>query len=81
MVSPSSRRERAHRDITLSFITDYPTPAQAGRIGEARIEGFCRLHGYSGHLAAATLVERIRPHLLSASPGTTAHALQGELPV
>jgi transposase len=60
------------RDITLSFITDYPTPAQARRVGEARMEAFCRRHGYSGRVPAAQLVERLRPHLLSASPGTTA---------
>ncbi|MEV0407278.1 IS110 family transposase [Actinoallomurus sp. NPDC050550] len=60
------------RDITLSFITDYPTPAQAGRVGEARMEAFCRRHGYSGRVPAARLVERMRPHLLSASPGTIA---------
>jgi transposase len=36
------------------------------------MEAFCRRHGYSGRVAAAKLVERMRPHLLSASPGTTA---------
>lgn len=60
------------RDITLSFITDYPTPAQAGRVGTARMEAFCRRHGYTGRVPAATLVERMRPHLLAASAGTTA---------
>jgi transposase len=60
------------RDITLSFITDYPTPVQAGRVAEARMEAFCRRHGYSGRVPAARLVERMRPHLLSAGPGTTA---------
>ena len=60
------------RDITLAFITDYPTPARAGRVGEARMQAFCRRHGYSGRVPAAELVERLRPHLLSASPGTTA---------
>jgi transposase len=60
------------RDITLAFLTDYPTPAQAARVGTARMEAFCRRHGYSGRVPADTLVERMRPHLLSASPGTTA---------
>jgi transposase len=60
------------RDITLAFITDYPTPEQAARITPARMEAFCRRHGYSGRVPAATLTERLRPHLLSASPGTTA---------
>ncbi|MGI5291989.1 IS110 family transposase [Nonomuraea polychroma] len=60
------------RDITLAFITDYPTPAQARRVGLARMETFCRRHGYSGRVSPEHLVERIRPHLLSASSGTTA---------
>ncbi|OLT17762.1 IS110 family transposase [Actinomadura sp. CNU-125] len=60
------------RDIALAFIGDYPTPAQAGRVGEARMEGFCRRHGYSGRVEPAVLVERMRPHLLTAAPGTTA---------
>lgn len=33
------------RDISLDFIADYPTPAQAGRVGTARMEAFCRRHG------------------------------------
>lgn len=60
------------RDITLDFLADYPTPAQAGRVGAARMEAFCHRHGYSGRVPADRLVERIRPHLLSAAPGTTA---------
>jgi transposase len=60
------------RDITLDFITDYPTPAQAARVGQARMEAFCRRHGYSGRTSAAELTARLRPHLLSASPGTVA---------
>lgn len=59
------------RDITLDFLADYPTPAQAGRVGTARMEAFCHRHGYSGRVPADQLIERIRPHLLSASPGTT----------
>lgn len=33
---------------------------------------FCRKHGYSTRTDPAVLVERLRPHLLNASPGTTA---------
>ncbi|MDT7552283.1 MAG: hypothetical protein QOI16_819 [Pseudonocardiales bacterium] len=60
------------RDITLEFVTDYPTPLHAARVGAARMDQFCRRHGYSGRTDPAVLVERLRPHLLSASEGTTA---------
>lgn len=60
------------RDITLAFITDYPTPQHAARVGPARMQTFCHRHGYSGRTPAEVLVERARPHLLSAAPGTTA---------
>jgi len=60
------------RDITLDFVTDYPTPEQAARVGEARMQQFCRRHGYSGRTDPTVLVERLRPHLLSAAEGTEA---------
>jgi transposase len=60
------------RDISLAFITDYPTPEAASRVGQARMGRFLTRHGYSGRTPAEVLVERLRPHLLSASPGTVA---------
>lgn len=60
------------RDITLEFLRDYPTPDQAARVGTARMHGFCRRHGYSGRTDPAVLVERLRPHLLTAGEGTVA---------
>lgn len=60
------------RDITLAFIRTYPTPAQAGRINAARMDAFTSRHGYSGRQKAAALVDRMHPHLLSASEGTVA---------
>jgi transposase len=63
---------RLDRDITLSFVADYPTPAQAGRVGVARMDAFCHRHGYSGRTPADVLVDRLRPHLLAGSPGTVA---------
>jgi transposase len=36
------------RDIALAFLRDYPTPANAGRIGVGRMAAFCARHGYSG---------------------------------
>lgn len=38
------------RDATHAFLRDYPTPAAAGRVGEARMAGFCRRIGYSGRV-------------------------------
>lgn len=60
------------RDISLAFITDYPTPEQAGRVGPARMAAFCSRHGYSGRTDATVLVDRLRPHLLTAGEGTVA---------
>lgn len=59
------------RDITLAFLRDYPRPAQAGRVGPARMAAFCTRHGYSGRTRPEVLVERLRTNLLAASAGTT----------
>lgn len=60
------------RDIALAFITDYPTPQAAARVGPARMAQFLARHSYSGRTRPEVLVERLRPHLLAASPGTIA---------
>jgi len=60
------------RDITLAFIRDYPTPAEAARVGPARMDRFCRRHGYSGRTDPQVLLDRMHPHLLAAAPGTVA---------
>jgi transposase len=60
------------RDIALAFLRDYPTPAHAGRVGPARMAGFCARHGYSGRTRPELLVERLRTNLLAASADTTA---------
>jgi transposase len=60
------------RDITLAFIRAYPTPDQARRVGTARMERFCHRQGYSGRTDPQVLVDRLKPHLLGASEGTTA---------
>lgn len=36
------------------------------------MEGFLTRHQYSGRVPAPVLMERLRPHLLTASPGTVA---------
>lgn len=58
------------RNISLEFIRRYPTPATAARIGEARMDRFTSRQGYTGRVPAQTLVDRISPHLLTASEGT-----------
>lgn len=60
------------RQITLDFIRDYPQPAAAAHIGEARMDQFLTRHSYRGRQPASLLVDRLRAHLLEASPGTTA---------
>jgi len=60
------------RDISLAFLRDYPTPEQAGRVGQARMAAFCARHGYPGRTRPELLVTRLRANLLSASAGTTA---------
>lgn len=60
------------RQITLSFVTDYPTPAVASRIKATRMAGFLTRHHYTGRVPAQVLAERMRANLLTASPGTVA---------
>lgn len=51
---------RLDSDIALAFLDDYPTPASAVRLGEARMAMFCRRHSYSGRRTPAELLERLR---------------------
>jgi transposase len=60
------------RAITLAFVRDYPTPEAAAMIGERRMESFLARHGYTGRVPAGLLVDRLRTHLLAATPGSTA---------
>ncbi len=57
--------------IALKFLTRYPTPTAAARLGEKRIATFCAANGYSGRRPAAELLLRLR----SAPAGTTSPAL------
>lgn len=60
------------RQITLSFVTDYPTPANASRVKTPRKAGFLSRHHFTGRVPAQTLAERMRQNLLSGSPGRVA---------
>ena len=60
------------RQITLSFVLDYPTPAVAGRIKTTRMTGFLSRHHYTGRVPAQVLAERMRANLLTGSAGTVA---------
>ena len=46
--------------IALSFLTDYPTPAEAAHLAEARMAAFLRRHHYRGGKTPAELVARLR---------------------
>ena len=60
------------RQITLSFVLDYPTPATASRVKTTRMQGFLARHHYTGRVPAQVLAERMRANLLSGAPGTVA---------
>lgn len=57
--------------IGLAFLARYPSPASARRLGEQRMQAFCRRHGYSGRRSAAELIARLRAGA-SACIGTAA---------
>ena len=57
--------------IALKFLTRYPTPAAAARLGKKRIAAFCAANGYSGRRPADQLLARLR----NAPAGTTNPAL------
>ena len=51
---------RLDSEIALDFLDDYPTPASAACLGEARLRMFCRRHSYCGRRSPAELLERLR---------------------
>jgi transposase len=61
--------------IALKFLTRYPNPASAARLGEKRIAAFCAANGYSGRRPASELLARLR----GAPAGTTSPALTDAL--
>jgi transposase len=47
-------------DIALAFLTAYPTPQSAARLGEARMAAFLRRNSYRGGKSPAGLLTRLR---------------------
>lgn len=46
--------------ISLAFLERYPSPKDASKLGEKRLEGFLCCHGYPGRKGALELLERLR---------------------
>ena len=46
--------------IALAFLRRYPTPVDARRLGEQRLEAFLKRHGYPGRKPAGELLARLR---------------------
>jgi transposase len=65
--------------IALAFLTDYPTPESAARLGEARMSAFCRRHSYRGGKSATELLARLRaaPTAPIGLPATTLRTIIG----
>ena len=57
--------------ISLEFLTRYPPPAAARRLGQKRMAAFLARHGYSGRRPAAQLLARLH----GAPAGTAGRAL------
>ncbi|SDL57131.1 IS110 family transposase [Tessaracoccus oleiagri] len=70
--APARLFSSVDRQITLSFVTDYPTPANASSVKATRMAGFLTRHHYTGRVPAQTLADRLRQNLLSGAPGTVA---------
>ena len=70
--APARLFSSVDRQITLSFVLDYPTPATASRVKTTRMQGFLARHHNTGRVPAQVLAERMRANLLSGAPGTVA---------
>lgn len=64
--------------IALAFLTRYPTPPSAERLGERRLAQFLRRHAYCGRRSAAELLARLRSAPLSRTADAETEA-SGEL--
>jgi hypothetical protein len=57
---PKALFYRLGSEIALAFLTDYPTPESAARLGEARMAGFLHRHAYRGGKTPTELLARLR---------------------
>ena len=64
--------------IALAFLTRYPTPQSAERLGERRLAQFLRRHAYCGRRSALELLTRLREAPLSRT-GEAETEISGEL--
>jgi transposase len=64
--------------IALAFLTRYPTPQSAERLGERRLAQFLRRQAYCGRRSAADLLTRLRTAPLSRTGAAESEA-SGEL--
>ena len=62
--------------IGLAFLARYPSAASARRLGERRLQAFCRQHGYSGRRSAADLLTRLRAAANACIADATAGAMR-----
>jgi len=64
-------------DIALAFLTAYPTPQAAARLGEARLSAFLRRNSYRGGKTAAELLACLRnaPTAPAGLPATSLTAM------
>jgi transposase len=72
---------RLDYDIALAFLNDYPSPASARCLGEARMAMFCRRHSYCGRRSPAQLLERLRnapQPIQTLSPETLAELVRAQ---
>jgi transposase len=51
---------RLDSEIALAFLEDYPTPQAAGRLGETRMQMFCKRHSYCDRRGPSELLQRLR---------------------
>jgi transposase len=57
---PKALFYRLGSEIALAFLTDYPTPESAARLGETRMAAFLRRHAYRGGKTPTELLTRLR---------------------
>jgi len=57
---PKALFSRLGSPIALAFLTDYPTPESAARLGDARMAAFLHRHAYRGGKKATELLTRLR---------------------